>query len=66
MRLFSITFLDNVYEFVRESWGSLPNKGATINIGFTGTKERLAEVVPLTISFAVGGNKIFTFLFLDF
>ena len=66
MRLFSITFLDNVYEFVRESWGSLPNKGATINIPFTGTKQRSAEVAPLTMSFAVGGNEIFTFLFSDF
>ena len=58
-------FLDNIYEFVRKSWVSLPNKGTIINIGFTGTKERSAEVVPLTMSFAVGGNKTFTFLFSD-
>lgn len=47
----------NIYEFQKESWGGLPKKGATITIGFTGTKERSAAVVPLTMAFTVEGGQ---------
>ena len=55
-------FSDNIYEFQKESWRGLPRKGATITIGFTGTKERSAAVVPLTMSFTVEGGMFLNLL----
>lgn len=45
--------VDNIFTFVKESWGVNPKAGDKLVIGFSASKARDAKVVPLTMSFTI-------------